>query len=83
MNVLYLYPIDEAHLALLHAQLDPGVAVFVPPTFLNADGALVGEGPAGLQGAEDQVALADVMVANWADPAVLAQAARLQTFIIP
>ncbi len=83
MNVLYLYPIAAEHLANLRQQLSPAVTLTVPPAFLNADGALVGEGPTTLNGVEDQVPTADVFVADWADPAVLARATRLRAIIVP
>ncbi len=83
MNVLYLYPITAENLANLRRQLSPDIVVTVPPAFLDADGALVGESPHDLGGAEDQLPLAEVFVADWADPTVLARAMSLRAIIIP
>lgn len=83
MNVLYLYPIATADLSFLRQQLHPGITLTVPAAFLNAEGALVGESPAGFEDVRDRFSTADVFVSNRADPAVLAQATRLQAIIIP
>ena len=84
MNVLYMYPIYSQDLADLRRQLHPDVALAVPPAFLDVPGSLVGETPTpDLCDVQDQVPLADVFVADWAEPSILAQAVRLHTFIIP
>jgi len=83
MNVLYLYPIGKENLAELRRWLSPDVVLTAPPAFLDADGALVGEGPTDLSGVEDLIPSTDVFVADWADPGVLARATRLRAIIVP
>jgi phosphoglycerate dehydrogenase-like enzyme len=83
VNVLYLYPINAEDLANLRRQLSPDVVLMVPSVFLDADGAMVGDSSVDLHDVQDQISEADVFVSNWADPVMLAQATRLQAFVIP
>ena len=85
VNVLYLYPIKADDLTDLRRQLRPGIVLTAPSAFLDAGDALVGleELPTDFDGIQDWIPVADVFVADWADPGMLARATRLRAIIVP